>query len=71
MVDGNFPTVVSPNPEEPAALKMALEKAEETGSDLVMATDPDADRVGIAVRDTKGRLVLLNGNQTGAPPMPP
>jgi len=65
-VNGDFPTVVSPNPEESAALAMALEKAEELGADLVMATDPDADRVGIAVRDTEGKLVLLNGNQTGA-----
>jgi len=65
-VNGDFPTVVSPNPEEPAALAMALEKAEEVGADLVMATDPDSDRVGIAVRDPEGKLVLLNGNQTGA-----
>ncbi len=66
VVDGNFPTVISPNPEESAALAMALEKAEEVGADLVMATDPDADRVGIAVRDLNKKLVLLNGNQTGA-----
>jgi phosphoglucomutase len=65
-VNGDFPTVVSPNPEEAAALKMALEKADEVGADLVMATDPDSDRVGIAVRDLKGKLVLLNGNQTGS-----
>jgi phosphoglucomutase len=64
--DGNFPTVVSPNPEESAALAMALKKAEETGAELVMGTDPDADRVGIAVRNGKDELVLLNGNQTGA-----
>lgn len=64
--DGNFPTVVSPNPEEPAALKMATDKAEETGADLVMGTDPDADRLGIAVRDDEGRMVLLNGNQTAS-----
>ena len=64
--DGNFPTVVSPNPEEPAALKMALEKADETGADIVIGTDPDADRMGIAVRDNDGRLVLLNGNQTAS-----
>lgn len=64
--DGNFPTVVSPNPEEAAALKMALEKAEAIGADLVMGTDPDADRVGIAVRNTNGELELLNGNQTAA-----
>ena len=64
--DGNFPTVISPNPEEPAALKMALDKAEETGADIVMGTDPDADRLGIAVRDNDGRMVLLNGNQTAS-----
>ena len=66
VVDGNFPTVVSPNPEESAALDLALKKADEVGADLVMATDPDADRVGIAVRDDHGKLVLLNGNQTAA-----
>ena len=64
--DGDFPTVVSPNPEEPAALKMALDKADETGADLVMGSDPDADRLGIAVRDNDGRMVLFNGNQTAA-----
>ena len=64
--NGNFPTVVSPNPEEAAALKMALEQAERLGADLVMGTDPDADRVGIAVRNTKGELQLLNGNMTGS-----
>lgn len=62
--DGNFPTVISPNPEEKAALKMAMEKAEEIDADLVMATDPDADRVGIAVKDRDGKISLLNGNQT-------
>jgi len=66
VVDGNFPTVVSPNPEESAALNLALLKADEVGADLVMATDPDADRVGIAVRDDQGKLVLINGNQTAA-----
>ncbi|HRZ76264.1 MAG TPA: phospho-sugar mutase, partial [Bacteroidales bacterium] len=66
VVSGEFPTVHSPNPEESAALKLALEKAEATGADLVMATDPDADRVGIAVRDTSGKMVLLNGNQTAS-----
>jgi len=66
ITDGNFPTVHSPNPEESAALSMALDRANEVGADLVMATDPDADRVGIAVRDTKGNLVLINGNQTGS-----
>ncbi len=62
--DGNFPTVKSPNPEEPAALSMAIEKAKAVGANLVMATDPDADRVGIAVRNDAGEFVLLNGNQT-------
>ncbi|MEZ5082439.1 MAG: phospho-sugar mutase [Bacteroidales bacterium] len=62
--DGNFPTVKSPNPEEPAALNMAIEKAKKVGANLVMATDPDADRVGIAVLNDKGEFVLLNGNQT-------
>ena len=64
--DGDFPTVEYPNPEEKEALTMALEKAEQTDADLVMATDPDADRVGIAVRDLSGKMVLLNGNQTGS-----
>ena len=64
VVSGDFPTVVSPNPEEPAALKMAVEKAIETGADLVMASDPDADRIGTAVRNDKDEFVLLNGNQT-------
>jgi phosphoglucomutase len=65
-VNGDFPTVHSPNPEEHAALKMALEKAEETDADLVMATDPDADRVGIAVRNQQGKLEILNGNQAAS-----
>jgi len=60
---GDFPTVVSPNPEEPTAMKMAMEKADEVGADLVLASDPDADRIGVAVRDDKGKLILLNGNQ--------
>ena len=64
--DGNFPTVVSPNPEESAALKMAIDVAEREGADVVMATDPDADRMGIAVRDDAGRMVLMNGNQTAS-----
>jgi len=64
--DGDFPTVISPNPEEPAALKLATEKAEATGADLVIGTDPDADRVGIAVRDNDGKIVLFNGNQTAS-----
>jgi phosphoglucomutase len=63
--DGNFPTVRSPNPEEPDALKLALKKAVETDAELVMATDPDADRLGLAVRNHKGEFILLNGNQTG------
>ncbi|MBN1108406.1 MAG: phospho-sugar mutase [Bacteroidales bacterium] len=62
--DGNFPTVKSPNPEEPGALKLAIEKAVAKGADLVMATDPDADRLGAACRNTKGEFILLNGNQT-------
>ena len=62
--DGNFPTVVSPNPEEPAAMKMALETADREGADIVMATDPDADRLGIAVRDNDGKMVQFNGNMT-------
>jgi phosphoglucomutase len=65
IIDGNFPTVRSPNPEEPDALKLAMEKAVETNAELVMATDPDADRLGIAVKNKKGDFVLLNGNQTG------
>ncbi|MEM1214364.1 MAG: phospho-sugar mutase [Bacteroidota bacterium] len=64
VVDGDFPTVVYPNPEEEEALTMALEKARQVGAELVMANDPDADRVGIAVRDNEGELILLNGNQT-------
>lgn len=64
--DGNFPTVQSPNPEESAALSLAIKKAIETGAELVLATDPDSDRVGIAVRDNNGEFVLLNGNQTGS-----
>lgn len=65
VVDGNFPTVKSPNPEEPAALSMAIRKAEETGAEIVIATDPDADRLGIAVKNADGRFILMNGNQTG------
>lgn len=64
--DGNFPTVASPNPEEPAALSMAIELANKIGADLVLGTDPDADRLGIAVRDPQGQMVLFNGNQTAA-----
>ncbi len=62
--DGNFPTVKSPNPEEPEALKMAMELAEKTNADLVVGTDPDSDRLGVAVRDLQGKMILLNGNQT-------
>lgn len=64
--DGNFPTVKSPNPEEAEALQMAVDKAKAINADMVIGTDPDADRVGIAVRDTKGELVLLNGNQAAS-----
>ena len=62
--DGDFPTVKSPNPEEPEALKLAMEKAVEIGADIVIGTDPDADRLGIAVRNENNELELLNGNQT-------
>ncbi|WP_418502119.1 phospho-sugar mutase [Flagellimonas sp.] len=62
--DGNFPTVKSPNPEEPEALAMAIAKAEEIGADMVVGTDPDSDRLGIAVRNLEGKIELLNGNQT-------
>ncbi|MGX1929242.1 phospho-sugar mutase [Flagellimonas sp. 2504JD4-2] len=62
--DGAFPTVESPNPEEPEALKMAIKKAEEIGADMVVGTDPDSDRLGIAVRNLEGEMELLNGNQT-------
>ncbi|WP_321424129.1 phospho-sugar mutase [uncultured Bacteroides sp.] len=64
VISGDFPTVKSPNPEEPAALSMAIEKAKATDADLVMASDPDADRVGISCKDDKGEWVLINGNQT-------
>lgn len=66
ITDGNFPTLRSPNPEDPEALAMALSLAREKNADLVMATDPDADRLGIAVRKPSGEFVLLNGNQTAA-----
>ncbi|MBL7473122.1 phospho-sugar mutase [Robertkochia sediminum] len=62
--DGDFPTVKSPNPEEPEALAMAMEKAESLDADMVIGTDPDSDRLGIAVRDNDGNMTLLNGNQT-------
>ncbi len=62
--DGDFPTVDSPNPEEPAALQMAIDLANETNADIVIGTDPDSDRLGIAVRNLAGEMILLNGNQT-------
>lgn len=66
VVSGDFPTVKSPNPEEPAALDLALQKAEKTEADLVFGTDPDSDRVGVAVRNKQNRFILLNGNQTAS-----
>ena len=62
--NGDFPTVASPNPEEPAALKMATDLADKIGADIVIGTDPDCDRLGVAVRNTEGEMILLNGNQT-------
>ena len=62
--DGNFPTVKSPNPEEPEALTLALALAEKVGADVVVGTDPDCDRLGVAVRNNEGKMVLLNGNQS-------
>jgi phosphoglucomutase len=64
--DGNFPTVTSPNPEESSALEMAIKKAEETNADIVLATDPDADRVGMVVKNSKGKYIILNGNQAAS-----
>ena len=64
VLTGDFPTVVSPNPEEPAALAMAVEKAKAVDADMVMASDPDADRLGIAIKNNKGEWMLVNGNQT-------
>ncbi len=66
ITDGDFPTVHSPNPEEPAAMKMALDVAETNQAELVLATDPDSDRVGVACRDNSGNFILLNGNQTAS-----
>lgn len=66
VVDGNFPTVESPNPEEPRAFKMALDKARKHGAHIALATDPDGDRLGLAVKNRSGDFILLNGNQTGA-----
>jgi phosphoglucomutase len=64
--DGDFPTVISPNPEEPEALKMAIEIAEQTNADIVIGTDPDCDRLGIAVRNNQGIMEIINGNQAMA-----
>ncbi len=64
--NGNFPTVISPNPEEPEALTMALALADKINADIVFGTDPDSDRLGVAVRDNNGKMLLLNGNQTMA-----
>ena len=64
VISGNFPTVFSPNPEEPAALEMAVNKARDTDADIVMASDPDADRLGIAIKNDKNEWILVNGNQT-------
>ncbi|MGC9150255.1 MAG: phospho-sugar mutase [Microbacter sp.] len=64
VISGDFPTVASPNPEEPAALDLAIRKAKETDAELVMASDPDADRIGIAVKNDQNEWVLVNGNQT-------
>ena len=66
VVDGDFPTVKSPNPEEPAAMALAVKKAQEINADLVLATDPDADRVGVAVKKENGEFILLNGNQAAS-----
>jgi phosphoglucomutase len=64
VVSGDFPTVISPNPEEPAAMEMAMKKGYEVDADVVMASDPDADRIGVAVKNEKGEFVIVNGNQT-------
>lgn len=66
VADGNFPTVKSPNPEEKSALEMAINKAKSVNANLVLATDPDADRVGIAIKNDTGEYILLNGNQTAS-----
>jgi phosphoglucomutase len=66
VASGDFPTVKSPNPEESAALKMAVQKAEENDADIVMGTDPDSDRVGVVVKDSRGEYIILNGNQTAS-----
>ena len=62
--NGDFPTVKSPNPEEPEALQMATDLADKIGADIVIGTDPDCDRLGVAIRDTNGNMKLMNGNQT-------
>jgi len=64
--DGNFPTIVSPNPEETAAMQMALDKAKLIDADLILATDPDADRIGVGLKNIEGNFILLNGNQTAS-----
>ena len=64
VVSGDFPTVISPNPEEVAAMTMAINRAEEVDADIVMASDPDADRIGVAVKNDKGKYIIVNGNQT-------
>lgn len=64
VVSGDFPTVVSPNPEEPAAMEMAMDKARQTDADIVMANDPDADRIGVCTKNDKGEWFIVNGNQT-------
>ncbi len=64
VVSGDFPTVISPNPEEPAAMEMAMKRAYETDAELVLATDPDADRIGVMVKNHHGKYVIINGNQT-------
>jgi len=66
VIDGNFPTVKSPNPEEKSALEMAINKAKNVNASLVLATDPDADRVGVAIKNNTGEYILLNGNQTAS-----
>jgi phosphoglucomutase len=64
--DGNFPTVISPNPEESSALELAVKKAQEINADIVLATDPDADRVGMVVKNKEGKFIIMNGNQSAA-----
>ena len=65
VIDGNFPTVVSPNPENPEGFYLAVDLANEVGADFILGTDPDSDRVGILVRDSKGEFIPVTGNQTG------